>query len=212
MARKKKNVVEEAKTRGFTHHIGILSSEKRLPPVEPATERAYKARLNAWYDFAEKQPTQVTPYDQETLERFVLVEACALEGIDDLAPCVETVRNYFRCFCSAWRRAHTAIPRDLTDSILVFIKGPLKEKLKLLLEKRVRRFPHDGHLQMYAELLWGEDFYLYQMPSTRLDDWAVFLANVFCTARIGEFIQSSARDPADGERGLFYKVLIHGVL
>lgn len=42
------------------------------------------------------------------------------------------------------------------------------------------------------------------MASTGLDDWAAFLANIFCTVRIVELYKSGARDPADGESGLFY--------
>jgi hypothetical protein len=38
-----------------------------------------------------------------------------------------------------------------------------------------------------------ENWFVYKTPSTRVVDWALILAAVYSFARIGEYIESSAR-------------------
>ncbi|KID88162.1 hypothetical protein MAJ_11080, partial [Metarhizium majus ARSEF 297] len=85
-----------------------------------------------------------------------------------------------------------------------FIYGPLKDELGLLLEKKFRRYPSANHLYCYAIQQWAQDFHVYRYPSTRVNDWALPLSSVFSTARIGEYIESTAR--AGSGRGLHYRV------
>lgn len=56
--------------------------------------------------------------------------------------------------------------------------------------KRARRFAKKFHLDHFARQLWMADWFVYQKLSTRVDDWALTLANVYSSARIGEYIES----------------------
>jgi hypothetical protein len=88
-----------------------------------------------------------------------------------------------------------------------FIYGPLKEELKLRENKRGRRYGNKNHLYHFARQHW-EDWFVYPTPSTRVSDWALTLAIVYSFARIGEYIESSARKGSG--RGLRYKVSYTG--
>jgi hypothetical protein len=48
------------------------------------------------------------------------------------------------------------------------------------------------------------DWFVYQKPSTKVDDWALTLATVYSSARVGEYIESLTKKGSD--RGLRYKV------
>jgi hypothetical protein len=58
--------------------------------------------------------------------------------------------------------------------------------------------------------MWAMDWYIYETPKTRVSDWADFLVMVCSSSRIGEYIESSARQ--NSGRGLYYKVRASNVL
>ena len=52
--------------------------------------------------------------------------------------------------------------------------------------------------------LWQNDWLMYEKPGIRVDAWAEIQLNVFTSARVGEYIESTCR--ADSGRGLHYRV------
>jgi hypothetical protein len=59
-----------------------------------------------------------------------------------------------------------------------FIYGPLVPEMGLPAKKRSTRFANKSHLLHFAGQLWKEDWFGYQNPSTRVDNWALTLGNV----------------------------------
>lgn len=86
-----------------------------------------------------------------------------------------------------------------------FIYGPLRKELNMPERKRKRRYANKHHLYHFARQLWKVDWWKYELPLTRVVDWALTLAIVYSSARIGEYIESLARKGSG--RGLHYKVL-----
>lgn len=70
--------------------------------------------------------------------------------------------------------------------------------------KRERRYANKNHLYHFARQLWKVDWINLDTPSLRVIDWALTLAIVYSSARIGEYIESLARRGSG--RGLRYKV------
>lgn len=85
-----------------------------------------------------------------------------------------------------------------------FINDDLQKELKLPRYKRARKYAAMPHLVYLARLLWGYDWYRYGSPKDRLDLWDGILLNVFTSARVGEYIESTAREGSG--RGLRYNV------
>ena len=78
------------------------------------------------------------------------------------------------------------------------------EELQLLREKKPRRFANDNHLKAYGKLYWAHDWKEYSNPATRQNDWDLFLVDIFCSARIADYIESTCRKGTG--RGLKFKV------
>jgi hypothetical protein len=74
-----------------------------------------------------------------------------------------------------------------------YIYGALMDEIPLLREKKPRRFANSNHLAFYAELYWGHDWKEYDEPATRVNDWDLFLVDIYSSARIGDYIESSSR-------------------
>lgn len=142
-----------------------------------------------------------------------------------IPPYVESVRNYWNNFTGARQRespddsisdhiqksvTQVFFPRLLTSSAvsanlyLQFIYGPLKSELKMPERKQESRYANRNHLYHFARQLWMVDGFVYLKPSTRVEDWALTLAIVYSSARIGEYIEPLARRGSG--RGLHYKV------
>ena len=85
-----------------------------------------------------------------------------------------------------------------------FINDDLQKKLNLPRYKRARKYAAMPHLVYLAKLLWGYDWHRYSSPRDRLDLWDGILLNVFTSARVGEYIESTAREGSG--RGLRYNV------
>ncbi|KID85245.1 hypothetical protein MAJ_11226, partial [Metarhizium majus ARSEF 297] len=221
MAKKnKKNFMEDAKSKGYKPNPTIVNGDRILRKIEPITEKNHERQLGRWALFIETKKAQTctdafehVKYDDvrsaymiEVLKDFIRIQAISIKGTKNLKACIETVRNYWNTFTGAWKRIHDPIPPDTIDTVTQFIYGPLKDELGLLLEKKFRRYPSANHLYCYAIQQWAQDFHVYRYPSTRVNDWALPLSSVFSTARIGEYIESTAR--AGSGRGLHYRDLM----
>ena len=60
------------------------------------------------------------------------------------------------------------------------------------------------HFVYLGTQLWEGDWGVYKRPGARIDLWGEFQLNVFTFARVGEYIESSARSGTG--RGLHFKV------
>lgn len=74
-----------------------------------------------------------------------------------------------------------------------YIYGQLKEDLRLLREKKPRRFANSNHLKAYGKLYWAYDWKEYGNPATRQNDWDLFLVDIYSSARIADYIESTCR-------------------
>ncbi|KAH7113182.1 hypothetical protein B0J11DRAFT_619325 [Dendryphion nanum] len=125
-----------------------------------------------------------------------------------IPPSVESVRNYWNNFTGAWLRAYADNPisENIQRSVTQFIYGPLKDELKMPERKRARRYANRNHLSHFARQSWKVDWFEYPLPGTRVIDWGLTLAILYSSARIGEYIESTARRGSG--RGLRYKDLM----
>jgi len=85
-----------------------------------------------------------------------------------------------------------------------FINDDLQKELNLPHYKRARKYAAMPHLIYLARLLWGYDWHQYGSPKDCLDLWDGILLNVFTSARVGEYIELTAREGSG--RGLRYRV------
>jgi hypothetical protein len=76
--------------------------------------------------------------------------------------------------------------------------------MQLPLRKRIRRFAAVLHFIQLGTQLWERDWATFGRPGDRVDLWAEIQLNVFTSARVGEYIESTAR--AGSGRGLCYRV------
>ena len=76
--------------------------------------------------------------------------------------------------------------------------------MNLARQKRVRKFATMIHFVYLGTLLWKYDWHRYGSPKDRLDLWDGIMLNAFTSARVGEYIESTAREGSG--RGLRYEV------
>ena len=76
--------------------------------------------------------------------------------------------------------------------------------MNLARQKRARKFGTMIHFVYLGTLLWKYDWHRYDSPKDRLNLWDGIMLNVFTSARVGEYIESTAREGSG--RGLRYKV------
>ncbi|KAK7422901.1 hypothetical protein QQZ08_009350 [Neonectria magnoliae] len=171
--------------------------------------------IGLWNQYAEEH-NHPSPYDLKSLKDFVKEIAFGINGAeDDPNPGEGTIMIYWKQFMAGWHREHDAIPRNTTLSVTNFIKYELPEilkregNIKLVKNKRLRRFGTKNHFLHLGRQLWENDWIEYEKPATRVYDWADFMAIVCSSARIGEYIESTCR--AGSGRGLYYKDVKFGV-
>ncbi|KAG8980964.1 hypothetical protein FRB95_000474 [Tulasnella sp. JGI-2019a] len=75
--------------------------------------------------------------------------------------------------------------------------------MQLPLRKRIRRFAAVFHFIQLGTQLWERDWATFGRPGDRVDLWAEIQLNIFTSARVGEYIESTAR--AGSGRGLCYR-------
>lgn len=76
--------------------------------------------------------------------------------------------------------------------------------MNLARQKRARKFGTLLHFVYLGTQLWKYDWHRYDSPKDRLDLWDGIMLNVFTSARVGEYIESTAREGSG--RGLRYRV------
>ena len=109
------------------------------------------------------------------MEDFIARSTTPIDGTDgDPKACMRTLRHYWRCLVSDWHRRHPleAVPHDLVRlitevsplrlvlSLLTaswFIEGPLKQALKLPIEKGPRKYAGKTLLLYVAKQLFIVD-------------------------------------------------------
>lgn len=57
-----------------------------------------------------------------------------------------------------------------------------------------------------GEFIWAEDSKIYKSPKTRVDLWALICTYIYTTARVSDYIESTAR--RDTEIGELFKVIV----
>lgn len=70
--------------------------------------------------------------------------------------------------------------------------------------KRVRHYLTVPYFRILMEHMWTKDWYLYEYGGTMVNDYAIYLFSLYSSARVGEYIESTARK--NSGRGLKYKV------
>jgi len=76
--------------------------------------------------------------------------------------------------------------------------------MNLARQKRVRKYASLSVFLILGARLWGSDWHKYGNPKDRIDLWDGIMLNAFTSARVGEYIESTARQGSG--RGLRYKV------
>lgn len=76
--------------------------------------------------------------------------------------------------------------------------------MNLARRKRERCYGTMTHFVYLGTQLWEGDWGVYKRPGARIDLWGEIQLKVFTSARVGEYIESSAR--AGTGRGLHFKV------
>ena len=65
------------------------------------------------------------------------------------------------------------------------------------------------HFVYLGTQLWESDWFIFQKPGRRVRMWALIMACVFSSSRIGEYVESTCR--LGTRRGLYYRDVICGV-
>lgn len=76
--------------------------------------------------------------------------------------------------------------------------------MNLARQKRGRKYASMSVFLILCARLWGSDWHKYTSPKDRIDLWDGIMLNVFASARVGEYIESTARQGSG--RGLLYSV------
>ena len=93
------------------------------------------------------------------------------------------------------------------DSVVVMFHdpdSPLQRKMAMAHCKRARKFGTVRRFVYLGTQLWKYDWHRYASPKDRPDLWDGIMINVFTCARVGEYIESTARE--NSGRGLYYRV------
>jgi hypothetical protein len=141
----------------------------------------------------------------------------------ELAAVYQTVRNYWNNFCSGCRKMGYSVSFEHKEEMtkvrfsfmlpyqgdaygcIKYNKTVLHKIAKLRDVVRERKFASPFHFDLLVELLFRRDWMVYSKPRTRIIDWAIRSANFYGSARIGEYILSSAKEDLKG-RGVCLKV------
>ncbi|KAI0254470.1 hypothetical protein BJV78DRAFT_1280066 [Lactifluus subvellereus] len=148
--------------------------------------------------------------DFETQKAFILMLAKAIDGrYGDPNACLRTVRQYWKNTTAGLDREGERVDPEIINSTTYFIEGDLQKESGLPRQKRARKFGTMSVFLILGARLWGSDWHKYTSPKDRLDLWDSIMLKVFTSARVGEYIESTARE--ESGRGLRYKDLVVGV-
>ena len=177
-----------------------------------------------------------------TAKHFIEFIARNMEGIDATAdedrPKVDSVRVYWRCFTSEWRRRNEPISERVRSTITnvcsclaieliyflllshplqvqdtdrtQYIQGQLKTKLGLSLAKREQNYLTVHIFHVLLRQMWENDWHEYRHDGYRVLWTAEFQLFMYTSSRTGELVESSAR-PGTGD-GLRYRVRLSSSL
>lgn len=196
-----------ARERGSEQDTAIIDGNPVHKKLQPQVEKEYEREINLWFEYQRQHP-EASPYQLIWLKRFVRAWALAMNPRGGEELCGESVRKRWNRFTAKWARLHpkAPIPEDTRESITQFIKGDLTIELGMVTSKRRRAFATARTLYHLARQIFAADWFVYQSPATRLDDWCIRLNNILSSSRIGEYLLSSCRSGTN--QGLLYKDVI----
>ncbi|KAH9841009.1 uncharacterized protein C8Q71DRAFT_701269 [Rhodofomes roseus] len=196
--------LDQGEQRGGQDEQGIINDDEVRKALQPGTERNYDRSVALWDTYARRMPGANLD-NFETPKDFMRKIAHAIDGrYGDPKACLTTVVQYWKNLTAGWRRTdRPKIRDDVVLSTSNFIKGPLQKEMNLARQKRARRYGTMLHFVYLGTQLWKYDWHLYDNPRDRLELWDGIMLNVFTSARVGEYIESTAREGSG--RGLHYK-------
>ncbi|KAK5188855.1 hypothetical protein LTR96_010859 [Exophiala xenobiotica] len=209
MAKGRKGFFDRAEQRGSELDRTGIDNNPVHKHLEDGTKRRYKDAMNIWADYCtknDKDPVKYA-YDLKTLKHFTKgivwgLDGC--EGENDL-PSAKSARQVWKDFTAQFRRQNDPIPRNTTLSVTNWIKEQIKKR-GLPASKRPRRYASDNHLVHLGTQLWERDWFEYKRPGIRVSTWSETLDYGFTSARVGEYLESTAR--ANSGRGLYHRDII----
>ncbi|KAF2007873.1 hypothetical protein P154DRAFT_568700 [Amniculicola lignicola CBS 123094] len=205
-----------------------VAIEKKKDVVN-GKQKNYKRALELW-DQYEKLNPGANPNNIETSKDYVMSIALGIEGgYSNEKPGLWTVVQYYKDFTAGWRRARMeeeqeseetneegekkelvkVISLNVTLSTSNFIKYELYNILELPFRKRLRRYGSQIHFFHLGTQWWKNDWFVLLKPRRRVEIWALIMACVFSTSRIGEFVESTCR--LGSGRGLRFQEIIFAV-
>ncbi|KAJ4507506.1 hypothetical protein HRR83_004084 [Exophiala dermatitidis] len=209
MAKGRKGFFDRAEQRGSELDKTGIDGKPVHKSLEDGTKRRYNDAMNIWADYCtknQKDPVK-DAYDLKTLKHFTKgivwgLDGC--EGEDDL-PSAKSARQVWKDFTAKFRRQNDPIPRNTTLSVTNWVKEQIKKR-GLPASKRPRRYASDNHLVHLGTQLWERDWFEYKRPGIRVSTWSETLDYGFTSARVGEYLESTAR--ANSGRGLYHRDII----
>ncbi|KAJ4469605.1 hypothetical protein J3R30DRAFT_3303908 [Lentinula aciculospora] len=152
------------------------------------------------------------PNDLRTSKAFAYFLASGIPGRErGSIPSQSSVLQVWKNLTAGWPFDNRGnIHPDAKTTIRNFIQGEVTEVFQLPLRKRVRRFATVPHFIRLGTQLWVRDWVSYGRPGDRVGLWAEIQLNVFTSARVGEYIESSAR--AGSGQGLHFRDVSFGIL
>ncbi|KAL6240235.1 hypothetical protein RBB50_012872 [Rhinocladiella similis] len=209
MAKGRKGFFDRAEQRGSELDKTGIDGKPVHKSLEDRTKKRYKDAMNIWADYCTKNYKDPVKdaYDLKTLKHFTKgivwgLDGC--EGENDL-PSAKSTRQVWKDFTAQFRRQHDPIPRNTTLSVTNWIKEQIKKR-GLPASKRPRRYASDNHLVHLGTQLWERDWFEYKRPGIRVSTWSETLDYGFTSARVGEYLESTAR--ANSGRGLYHRDII----
>ncbi|KAI0525805.1 hypothetical protein F5B22DRAFT_587822 [Xylaria bambusicola] len=201
---KRKNYMKAQK--GFQIDCKIINNKPVPKNVEPCTERDYARQLQNWDDFnSEFGPRTVESL--EDLKEFMSRLGYAMrEGMEpDETLSWQGIRSYWKKFTAGYRRERGEISAEhvLSISRLIEPKGELGKLLNIVPDHGPRKHATAATFIWVGEYLWGHDWKIFSRPRLRVDLWACLSLAAYTSARVSDYLESSAR--GGSEVGLYYR-------
>ncbi|KAF1964847.1 hypothetical protein BU23DRAFT_630332, partial [Bimuria novae-zelandiae CBS 107.79] len=115
-------------------------------------------------------------------------------GYGNEKPGLWTVVQYYKDFTAGWRRARMEEEQENEEKNE---EGEKKELVKVISPnvtlKKLRRYGSQIHFLHLGTQWWKNDWFVLPKPRRRVEIWALIMACVFSTSRIGEYVESTCR-------------------
>ncbi|RMZ92010.1 hypothetical protein DV736_g736, partial [Chaetothyriales sp. CBS 134916] len=143
-------------------------------------------------------------YDLRTLKHFTKGIVWGVNGCDgeDDFPSAKSVKQVWKNFTAQVRRDHEPVPPCTLRSTTNWLNQQINLR-GLPASKRKRRYVTENHLVHLGTHLWERDWIEYKRPGIRVSMWSETLDYGFTSARIGEYLESTAC--ANSGRGLYHR-------